>query len=496
VRDVHVFAGPSIEATEVAALLPFAVVHPPVAAGDLLGLDLAAGDIVVIIDGLFLQTRSVRHKEILVLLERGVEVWGCASMGALRGAELHRFGMRTVGMVARLFRMGVLEGDDEVTVLHGDASEGFRPLSEALINIRATVRRLRRARLIPPADAARLVATAASMPFGQRSWERVLRESGGFWATGALAEMRHGQPRWRVDQKRADARRCLVTVRSHLEGDAEIATRGTPVPRTIWLSAWERETVAPRSQGVDGVSDEAALTACRLLGVDYPALQRLVAMRTVAAGTDAGSASLWGSPVAITLADAGPGELRILCELVRPVARDHGLLDEAVQRRWLTAVELLLDADERLARIVGRTFWTLPCVPARDPVVAQLRASGALDAARERVVRARDVNRRLWRRDDRFAPHRLDFGRVGRWFVESWGATEPSVDVLADRGFTSIGEVVGAGRELYAYARTEGRAEAPLSLLRRDTGVTIPLHGFDFSRADTWSASKSPQAIA
>lgn len=70
------------------------------AAGDLLRLAPRPG----IVDGSFHQTRAVRHKEILALIDAGVTVLGAASMGALRAAELDTYGMIGVGRVYDDFR--------------------------------------------------------------------------------------------------------------------------------------------------------------------------------------------------------------------------------------------------------------------------------------------------------------------------------------------------------------------------------------------------------
>ena len=47
----------------------------------------------VIVDGSFQWTPAVWHKEILWAMGRGVHVFGAASMGALRAAELDGFGL-------------------------------------------------------------------------------------------------------------------------------------------------------------------------------------------------------------------------------------------------------------------------------------------------------------------------------------------------------------------------------------------------------------------
>ena len=66
-------------------------------------------------------------------------MFGAASMGALRAAELAAFGMEGVGAIFEAFREGVLEDDDEVAVIHGPAEFGYPVLSEAMVNIRRTL---------------------------------------------------------------------------------------------------------------------------------------------------------------------------------------------------------------------------------------------------------------------------------------------------------------------------------------------------------------------
>src|SRR5690625_3155065 len=89
---VHVFTGPTLSGDEVVDRVDGEMVYPPVEHGDLLSLDIRTGDIVVIIDGYYHQRAPGGHKEVLQLLERGIAVVGCASMGALRAAELAAYG--------------------------------------------------------------------------------------------------------------------------------------------------------------------------------------------------------------------------------------------------------------------------------------------------------------------------------------------------------------------------------------------------------------------
>jgi len=55
---------------------------------------------------------TVWHKEILWAMAQGIHVYGGASIGALRAAELHRLGMTGVGRVFADDRDGILTDDD------------------------------------------------------------------------------------------------------------------------------------------------------------------------------------------------------------------------------------------------------------------------------------------------------------------------------------------------------------------------------------------------
>ncbi|WP_033309247.1 TfuA-like protein [Streptomyces iakyrus] len=162
----HVFAGPTITAARIASILPAAVVHPPVKHGDLLRLRLMPADRVLIIDGLWHQSTPVRHKEILMVLAEGVAVYGASSMGALRAAELAPYGMVGIGRIYGAFRSGLLDADDEVAVLQ---EPGGRPLTQALVNLRAAFERAAENGRITEDQAAALTETARRLPYPQRT---------------------------------------------------------------------------------------------------------------------------------------------------------------------------------------------------------------------------------------------------------------------------------------------------------------------------------------
>ena len=89
--------GPDASVPDARSVLD-AVYLPPVRQGDVYRTVVRHRPRAVgIIDGYFQPVPSVWHKEILWAMAQGVHVFGSASMGALRAAELAPFGMRGVG---------------------------------------------------------------------------------------------------------------------------------------------------------------------------------------------------------------------------------------------------------------------------------------------------------------------------------------------------------------------------------------------------------------
>lgn len=142
---------------------------PPASAGDMLALAKQPPHRVLLIDGIFEAARAPWHKEILVLLAEGFDVWGAASLGALRAAELHRFGMRPEGAIARAYAAGRIVGDDEVAVAHAPATFGHRALSLAQVDVRRTLAVALRARILTGDEARRLRAASHAIFFKDRT---------------------------------------------------------------------------------------------------------------------------------------------------------------------------------------------------------------------------------------------------------------------------------------------------------------------------------------
>ncbi|MDX1631684.1 MAG: TfuA-like protein [Thermoanaerobaculia bacterium] len=177
---VVVFGGPSLPARptgEWSELLEAVKLRPPARRGDFLTVLPERPAVLVLLDGYFFRVPSVSHKEILYALEEGVRIVGAASMGALRAAEMAPFGMEPAGEIARRYRTGEIEGDDEVALLH-DERPPHRSLTTALIEVRIALeeRRSESGDRDPESEAGFLEALGA-LPF----WERTrgtLREVG------------------------------------------------------------------------------------------------------------------------------------------------------------------------------------------------------------------------------------------------------------------------------------------------------------------------------
>ncbi len=114
---------------------------PPVAAGDVYDAVLAGATRIAIVDGFFGDRAAVRHKELLWALAAGLPVLGAASMGALRAAELGAFGMAAVGRIAADYAAGRRTRDGDVAVAHAPAALCWKPLTVALVDVEARMRR-------------------------------------------------------------------------------------------------------------------------------------------------------------------------------------------------------------------------------------------------------------------------------------------------------------------------------------------------------------------
>ena len=189
---VVVFLGPTMAVAEARSVLPQADYRPPVAQGDIISILGAGGpDAIGIVDGAFYQDLPVWHKEILHALATGVAVYGASSMGALRAAECELFGMVGVGAIFEAYASGELADDDEVAVAHGGADSGWRPHTEPMVNLRATMQRAMGDGRIQPALCERFLSFAKQVWFPERTRQLLLRRADAWAESGDDAAAVH-----------------------------------------------------------------------------------------------------------------------------------------------------------------------------------------------------------------------------------------------------------------------------------------------------------------
>jgi hypothetical protein len=237
---VCIFTGPTLTAAEAKRVLD-AVYLPPAAHGDVYRATLRQPPprIIGIIDGYFHSAPAVRHKEILWAMAQGIHVFGAASIGALRAADLASYGMVGVGAIFESFHAGLLEDDDEVAVSHAPAGLDFFAVSEAMVDIRATMAAALGFDIVSTGLHDAVITSAKRRHFAQRSYAEVLRD---VERTGGKGEeikaLRTWLPNGRVLQKREDALLMLAAIRKFLMVDPPPMRPNYHFERT---ETWERD---------------------------------------------------------------------------------------------------------------------------------------------------------------------------------------------------------------------------------------------------------------
>jgi len=172
-----IFLGPSLPIDEARRILD-AIYLPPAQQTDLLTATVNhRPDVIGLIDGVFLQSLSVWHKEILYAVDLGIRVYGASSMGALRAAETEAFGMVGVGEIYRQYASGELLDDDEVALSHTPAEQGYKKTSEPMVNVRATFEAAANAGILDADEMARMIAIAKPIYFAQRTFPAIFHEA-------------------------------------------------------------------------------------------------------------------------------------------------------------------------------------------------------------------------------------------------------------------------------------------------------------------------------
>jgi hypothetical protein len=373
-----VFLGPTLPVDEARQVLD-AIYLPPVGQADLISaLERFRPEAVAIVDGVFHQSLSIWHKEILFALSRGVAVYGASSMGALRAAELAELGMVGVGVVYRMYASSEVEDDDEVAVAHGTAETGYRAFSEPMVNIRVTLQAARDQGVLNDVSCGRLVTLAKAMPYPQRSYPALLAAAAqaGFPAD-LLAALRGFLAHGAIDVKRQDALELLTLLRgldpARLPPRPETPFRGNH----LFQALYDRDRSV--YEGEHGVSLAQIATHAALHRPDFTALNT----RALHRGLVLAFADLQGI-------QATPEE--ITAEMAR-FQTARGLHGPEELADWLSANDLsredleLLVAKEALCRSL-RHWICLIDFKVRNVrlLLDQLRLEGGYEACKREAI--------------------------------------------------------------------------------------------------------------
>lgn len=344
---IIVFLGPTLAVAHARELLE-ADYRPPVSRGDVYRAALEQPYAIGIVDGYFRNVPAVWHKEILWAMNRGIHVFGSASMGALRAAELADFGMVGVGHIFRQFRTGALEDDDEVAVIHGPGELGFLAVSEAMVNIRATLVAASAAGVLTADEAARLEGIAKRLFYPDRCYPRILAAALASGMDGRrLAAFREWLPNGRIDQKRRDAIAMLQSM-------GELAARGAgPLQAEFFFEdGLGLGHLRFDAAGSDGLREEEQ----RLLETLRADSKRSEQAEAAALG--------WMQARENSERSAHIPEALDLIEASRAFCQRHGLADAEAVSRWLDRNGLTIgDLHRLLERQAHGEYWK-----GQDPV--------------------------------------------------------------------------------------------------------------------------------
>lgn len=367
IAGVVVFLGPTLPIAEARALLD-ATYLPPARMGDVYDAVVRRrASAIAIVDGLFDRVPSVWHKEILFALSRGVRVFGASSMGALRAAELHSFGMEGVGSVFEAFRDGRLEDDDEVAVTHGPADSDFAVTSEAMVNLRSGLERAAAAGVIREATARALESAAKERFYPDRCWEQVLFDGAALGLPSQeLAALATFVGSVRPNVKRDDA----IALLAHIAGAcAQGLTPHEPTfdfePTVFWhklvatMSRAEHHRGAPSGITHDELQRRVLVSAAR-----EPLLRGALLLHLLE-----GEALRLGVRVSKSMLARASERFRRARSLVSAQAMEHWMEDNHVDVAELAAMMRLEALADELCRYHGRAIDQL--------LITELKRGGA-----------------------------------------------------------------------------------------------------------------------
>ena len=452
--SVYIFTGPTISAAEARSELE-AVYLPPAAEGDVYRVTLQRPQAIGIIDGYFQSLPTVRHKEILWAMSRGVHVFGSASIGALRAAELGTLGMVGVGIIFKQYRDEVLEDDDEVAIAHGPAEIGFQAASEAMVNIRMTLQKAELLNVISTELRVALEKIGKELFYPDRNYSLLLRcasESG--LPETHLARLRQWLTKNRVNQKKQDAIAMLRLMRRQLARGLKpkkvsFCFQYTATWESVWRQSGELQFDAnaqPRAIVLDSLLEELRLESDQYKRHAQKALERFFATR------EAERLGISVSP-----------ERRKKMEIA--FRRERKLLDDAELKCWMNDNNLEDHEFEALMNDEARVNWVrqLAQYISTSRLPEQLRLSGDYHRLMARAIAKDRALESIGLKNPCLENTALTENQLLHWYFEKF-LGKPIPDdpaTYADNlGYTSLAAFRRALIKEYLYRRIEQQEKA------------------------------------
>ncbi len=276
--DLVAFLGPSLP-LRTAERIARCTVLPPARQGDVWRALRLGPRAIALVDGLFESQPSVWHREILDALASGVAVFGGGSMGALRAAELRRFGMVGVGEIFAAYRDGRLLDDGEVALLHAGPEHGWRPFTVPLVNVRWAAARARANGVLTGVEAADLAVAAERVFYMDRTWPVILDQVSRRWRPGCRVRWDRFAAAGLPDLKANDARATVTAAASFVRSAPPPVVAAPPPPASSLVRRRKlagapgsfRGSAADRAALVEGGLRRALLAGlARSLGLAVP----------------------------------------------------------------------------------------------------------------------------------------------------------------------------------------------------------------------------------
>jgi hypothetical protein len=367
-----------------------------------------------------------------------------------------------------------------VAVLHADEHEGYRPLTDALINLRHNLRRAAARRVISARTASAVLEHARRMCFSERTREAILVGGDRLGSPREeLESLRHFLQCEAEDLKREDALALVRTVADRLAGSRPWPqTEIVKVNRTKYLQRYVREYAGHAANGRH-VPDALTLSFYKLLSDSAPRLVERVGRRCLAVDE------------AVTRGLEPEGVEALLCRYRRRRKLEkEAQFERWLRRNYLSPDELAaslrdLDLEERVLtlyqadhpsvrsrttlqrrlrhdvaarngidkRSLAQSLLLLQGMPWDGPLLRELKMRGQFGAALEAAARILDFNDEFIQHNPWLSRRHIPRTQLDQWFARLWGEESDLERSILARGFGSYDDFVEPARHVFVVQR-------------------------------------------